>query len=105
MPVYDFTCQAGHEFTKRAGYTDEVAPCACGEPARRAAFYRPNFIVAGQTLPDEPDVKSIQQEWFGEVKKRGWTGERAVEGLRKSVVEDKEGRRFIDTSKMPKESQ
>ena len=104
MPVYDFTCQAGHRFTKRAGYDTDVASCVCGEPARRAAFYRPNFVVAGRSLPPEPDVKAVQEEWFKEVRKAGWTGERAVEGLRASVVEDREGRKFIDTSKMPKES-
>lgn len=104
MPVYDFTCQDGHQFTRRAGYSVEVALCDCGEPARRAAFYRPNFVVAGRSLPLATDTKSVQEEWFKEVKKAGWTGERAVEGLRKSVVEDKEGRRFIDTSKMPKVS-
>ena len=64
----------------------------------------PNFFVAGRSLPPEPDVKAVQQEWFGELKKKGWTGERAVEGLRKSVVEDKEGRKFIDTGKMPREA-
>ena len=104
MAVYDFTCQAGHEFTRRAGYTDEVALCVCGEPAHRAPFYRTDFVISGRSLPPEPDVKAVQQEWFGELKKKGWTGERAVEGLRKSVIEVKEGRRFIDTGKMPKEA-
>ncbi len=103
-PIYDFDCQAGHQFTKRTGYAEEVTRCDCGEPARRAAFYHPNFFVAGRSLPPEPDVKAVQQEWFGELKKKGWSGERAVEGLRKSVVEDKEGRKFNDTGKMPKEA-
>lgn len=46
MPIYDFTCESGHIFEKRAGYEVETLPCPlCGEPAYREAIYLEQFLV------------------------------------------------------------
>lgn len=105
MPLYEFTCQAGHRFERRAGYGTDVASCVCGEPAHRAAFYRQQgIVVEGRSIPPPSDSAAVQEEWFKEVKKAGWTGERAKEELRASIFEDNQGRRYFDTSKLARES-
>lgn len=57
--------------------------------------------MAGQTLPDPSDRVATQQEFFKDVRKAGWTGERAVETLRQNRVETETGIGF-DMTKMPR---
>jgi len=45
-PVYDYSCNVGHTFERRAGYEDSEVECeVCGWPAFRHAAY-PNQSVA-----------------------------------------------------------
>ena len=68
--------------------------------AQRLSVYKTNNIIAGQSMPRRDDIESVQEEYHKEVKKRGWTTERAVEELRANRFTDPEGQVRIDTSKM-----
>lgn len=101
MPQYEFICQScGDCFDLRAGYEDQFWPCACGGIAKRKSIYRQSFITAGATLPTDP--VAVQQEFFKEVRKAGWDGDRSIAALRHNIEEDKQGRKFLNTKKLPK---
>ncbi len=48
-PVYNYECQEGHVFEKRAGYDVLLLSCACGEAAVRQAVY--SFNLGGGPQP------------------------------------------------------
>lgn len=102
MPLYDFACTTcGGCFEARAGYEMRQLCCpACGGVARRAEVYRQATIIAGATLPPREDAMAVQQEWFREVRKAGWDGDRAISEIRKNLVEDREGRLQLDVRGM-----
>lgn len=101
MPIYDYRCKKCHTtFTRGARYDDVLALCECGEMAQRSPIYMTNNIIAGQSLPRRDDAGSIQEEYGKEVKKRGWSKDRAIEELRANRFTDAEGQMRIDTSKM-----
>lgn len=39
MPLYDYSCPAGHKYEAIRSRDVEMEPCACGLPAVRAAVY------------------------------------------------------------------
>ena len=50
MPTYDYTCECGYEFERRAGYEDRTLPCPrCGSEAERVPVYR-NQSIIGETV-------------------------------------------------------
>jgi len=100
VPLYRFTCAYCGGFEARAGYDDSSISCVCGKPAKRESVYAINSVIVGQSLPRSDDAISTQQEWFKEVRKAGWSGERAIELMRHNVVEDSQGRKSVDIKAM-----
>ncbi len=50
MPVYDFSCEAGHTTESRQGRDTDVIPCpTCGLPAKRESVYQDQSIF-GETV-------------------------------------------------------
>ena len=39
MPLYDFTCEAGHTTERLLSRDTETAQCECGKPSTRGAVY------------------------------------------------------------------
>lgn len=104
MPTYQYECPVDGLFERRAGYNDSEVSCECGRPAARKPFYAANSFVAGRSLPNPSDHLAVQDEWFKEVRRQGWSGERSMEALRANRRYDKEGRMFIETGNLPKTS-
>jgi putative FmdB family regulatory protein len=93
MPRYDFTCPKCGVFEAYGSLDDSTVECACGNTAHRRPFHGiPN--IAGETVAHDPrerfeaDKRRHEKEW-GPV-------DRSYEMLRKSVVEDKQGHKFVD---------
>lgn len=55
MPLYDWICEDGHFFTRKAGYDAPSLPCACGKPASRQSVYRLNFGGFAPTTVGQQD--------------------------------------------------
>ena len=109
MPLYDFSCGCGRVTESREGIGVTAIPCPCGRIAARVSVYRDQGVIFSgggftKSVMPPPGVES-QQEYFKEVRKRGWTGDRAVEEMRKNIIEDpKTGRRSVNTAAMTKEA-
>ena len=110
MPVYAYTCSCGR-FEAIRGYDDYTTACPnCGETAERVPVYREQSVIfkgAGFTksvLPPPPQTDDqkwdVQDEMGKELKKRGWSADRAIEELRANKFEDETGALRIDTTKM-----
>ena len=104
MPFYSYDCPTHGTFERRAGSDDVSIPCKCGKDSLRQAIYRPNVVIAGQSMPRTDDLYSVQAEYDKEVKKRGWNYDRALTEIRANRTYDAEGQMYIDTSKMTKEA-
>ena len=110
MPNYDYrcaTCGVINSLTR--GYEDYSIDCPlCDGMATRIPVYRSQGIIVrggpNATMPPRNDAQAIQEEYGKEVKKRGWSADRAVEELRSSKFEDSTGQLSIDTTKMTKEA-
>ena len=91
MPIYSFRCiVCAKEFDAREGFDSCFVPCQdCGQPAKRAAFNKPNVIMAGASLPDRSDASSTQDELRKEMHKRGWDESRTVDYIRSHMEEDR----------------
>ena len=57
--------------------------------------------MEGQSMPRRDDIESTQEEYGKEIRKRGWSADRAIEGLRANKFEDETGQLRVDTRKMP----
>jgi hypothetical protein len=57
--------------------------------------------MEGQSMPRRDDEWSTQDEMAKELKKKDWSYDRAIEGLRANKFEDETGQIRIDTRKMP----
>lgn len=110
MPLYDYRCPGCGVFEAVGGHAETTMRCACGAEATREAVYRQQGVVfkgggfTKSTLPPASDAHAVQEEWGKVVRKAGWTGERAIEELRKNRVYDKEGRMSVNLGAMPKEA-
>ena len=102
MPFYNYRCPECGSFERRAGYNDGVVLCACGREAGREAVYHTNHIIEGRALPSDPT--EVQNEFFKEVRKRGWSEDRAVTEMRANMIEDNQGRKFLNTKAMTQEA-
>ena len=104
MPFYTYHCPDHGAFDKRAGYNDAYTLCICGEPSVRQAVYGLSFVMEGRSMPRRDDVYSTQEEYHKEIKKRGWSADRAVTELRTSKFVDNEGQLRINTATMTQEA-
>lgn len=68
MPVYDFRCEAGHFFDRRASYEETVTRCQCGAPARRQSVYRLTYNRHGGKLASEFVMPAEMQKAHEEAK-------------------------------------
>ncbi len=94
-------------FEARGGVADAALPCPeCGRQAQRQAVYREQGVIfygggfTKATLP--PPGADAQAEMGKELRKAGWSVDRAVEEMRANRAEDKEGRTYINTAAMTK---
>lgn len=100
MPIYEYNCPEHGAFERRAGYEDSQQPCGCGLLSSRRAVYPLSFKIEGKSMPRRDDVVSTQEEMHKELRKRGWSADRAIEELRANKFEDETGSLRIDTRKM-----
>ena len=93
------------------GYSADTTDCPmCGTLAERVPVYREQGVIfkgAGFTksvLPPPPQTDEqkydVQEEMGKELKKRGWSADRAITELRANKFEDETGQLRIDTTKM-----
>jgi putative FmdB family regulatory protein len=99
MPLYEYKCGAcGEVFNKIARLDDTLAVCPCGNVAQRAAFYRDQTVIANPAAaPAGPEADDVTKHGLRE---RGWGIDDTYDAIRKSVVEDGEGHKRVDTSKI-----
>ena len=112
MPIYDYNCSGcGRLADLVRGYDDYTTACpSCGEPAERVPVYHEQGVIfkgAGFTksvIPPRPQTDEqrwdVQEEMGKELKKRGWSADRAITELRANKFEDETGQLRIDTTKM-----
>ena len=55
MPRYDFSCEAGHHFERKAGYDATSVICECGALARRGSVYRVGIAGFASTPKGQMD--------------------------------------------------
>ena len=103
MPTYDYRCATdGLINGLRRGYDDATIDCPlCEGTATRVPVNSIRFTMEGQSMPRRDDIESTQEEYAKEVRKRGWSADRAIDGLRANKFEDETGQLRIDTRKMP----
>lgn len=109
-PVYDYDCPGcGRLSDIVRGYDDYTTACpSCGKRAERVPVYQSQGLVVhdgpNAPLPAHPQTdpeRQVVQELYGkEVKKRGWSADRAIGELRANKFEDETGALRIDTTKM-----
>src|SRR3990167_2337563 len=102
MAIYNYVCSIHGAFERRAGYDDSYWPCACGLSSPRQTVYPLTYNIEGRSMPRRDDLASTQEEMGKELKKRGWSADRAIQELRDSKFEKEDGGSYIDTRKMSK---
>ena len=55
-------------------------------------------------LPSPGQAMDVQDEFFKELTKRDWSGERAIEEIRKNRIMDRDGRKYLNTAAMTQEA-
>ena len=108
MATYDYNCpQCGFISSLRRGYDDYSISCpTCGGTAERVpVYYSQGLVIRGgpnAPMPRQDDVESTQDEYRKEVRKRGWSADRAIQELRANKITDANDQLRIDTRKMTK---
>lgn len=105
MPIYTFKCNDGHETDKLLQGNSDLfdLDCPdCGGAAKRLDFYSVRSILQGAgIIPDsepeyqnEADKKALKRD-------KDWDGDRAVEHIRKHMVErPSDGGKMLDVAAM-----
>jgi len=100
MPTYDYKCKECGTYELRAGLEDSVVVCkTCKGTAERVQVYRQNFVMSPALPTTQVEAQGMLDK---EMRKIGWTGDRAVEELRGAFQYDEEGRGELDVGKMSK---
>lgn len=95
MPFYEYSCSCGRSFEARGSYNDSLKPCQCGGEAQRLPFSPGvGMMVEGRVLITDPEY--AREKAIQDLRKSGWDGDRAISHIRKSMKEDREGRKFLD---------
>ncbi len=94
---YDFRCPACGVFEAEGRLDERQIECACGLAATRMPFSGTPFLK-GETMPKQIPDAVYRHEAEARAFERSWgPEERAAETLRAHVVEDNQGRKFVDT--------
>lgn len=100
MPVYAYICPACGVFEKNAGRDERWVNCACGLDAERRPFSGLPYLK-GETMPKQiPDETYRFDAEKRHFEKTWGPEERAAEMMRAHLLEDKEGRKSVDTKAM-----
>ncbi|HSE46007.1 MAG TPA: hypothetical protein VLA89_11840 [Gemmatimonadales bacterium] len=100
MPVYLYGCDACGVFEMAAGRDERWVECACGLSAERRPFSGVPYLK-GSTMPKQIPDPVYRHEAEKTAFEKSWgPEERAAEMLRAHVVEDNQGRKFVDTKAM-----
>jgi len=101
MPIYTFKCDAGHETDKLQPMDsmDSVTCSECGRTARRLDVYRIRSILQGASLipASEPEYQ-LEADKQALKREKDWDGDRAVEHIRKHMVERPDGGKMLDVA-------
>lgn len=99
MPWFDYQCPECGVFDSLESRDAHVVKCACGREANRRPFSGlPN--IKGETVAKNiPDQHYRMEAEKRDLAKKGWTGERSMEFLRKGRFEDKQGRKFVNVNR------
>lgn len=85
MPLYDFECNKCGVYEMRAHYEDDIVPCECGSTASRLSVYKINHKIEGQSLPRRDDHDGTREEMGKELKKRGYSFQRAIDEIGSNI--------------------
>ena len=100
MPVYLYRCEEHGVFERLAGRDDRYVECECSRIAKRQPFSGVPYLK-GETMPKQIPDEVYRHDAEKRAFERSWgPEERAAETLRAHVVEDKQGRKFVDTKAM-----
>ena len=100
MPIYAYKCPNCGVFEMQAGRDDRQVECACGFTATRRPFSGLPYLK-GDTMPRQiPDPVYRQDAEQRQFEKSWGPEERAIEMMRSNLIEDKEGRKSVDTKAM-----
>lgn len=100
MPTYDYRCTCGEMTTKRGRLDDNLIVCPqCKDVARRVPFYTSTLIVDKAEAPaGSDDAKDAERK---ALRSRGWDGDRAMDEIRKNMVEGPDGQRHLNMAGIP----
>ena len=100
MPRYDYRCPNCGVFEMDGTRDERQVECACGFTATRLPFSGVPYLK-GETMPRQiPDPVYRQDAEQRQFEKSWGPEERAIETMRAHLVEDKEGRKSVDTKAM-----
>ncbi len=103
MPTYDYTGRCGHTSTKRGRLDDNLIVCpemGCEEVVQRVPFYTPTLIVDRAEAPTgSEDANDTERK---ALRSRGWDGDRAMDEIRKNMVEGPDGQRHLNMAGISK---
>ena len=97
MPLYTYQCSCGREWDALAKIGDEpIKLCTCYRLAHKVDTYKV-AIIGNASIPSGEGEYQVEFD-KRELKKQGWDGDRAIEHVRKNMVEiDDSGQRYLDT--------
>ena len=99
MPIYTLKCDKGHEEDRLQPMKDEGSHVCkeCGGVARRLDFYRIRSILQGAgIIPNSEPEYQLESDKRTLKREKDWDGDRAVDHIRKNLVENPDGGRMLD---------
>jgi|SRR3990170_432663 len=103
MPLYTYKCDNGHETDRlQKSITEEVdsVSCSvCGSAARKLDVYRVRSILQGAGIIPASEPEYQLEADKKDLSHRGWNYDRAVDHIRKNIVEFPDGVKRIDMQK------
>src|SRR3989304_5892411 len=92
MPLFTFRCDNGHETDKLRSRDATTSDCPeGGAVARKLEVYRLRHILQGAGIIPATEPEYQHEFDMKDMHRRGWSFDRAVEGIRKNMVEGEDG--------------